>query len=166
MRNISGRPPGLLLLRAALDDAAHRQAGVDAEERGDRRVDAGELHRHERAQQAAGGGAVGALVAEADDVERCELRDQLVRELGPRPVVLDDRRDLPLGEVAHAAHQGAAVLVEQVLVAVEVTPQERQDLLLAGARHEKWPLGRLIEGPSSTSGRAAAARVAASACSC
>ena len=77
--------------------------------------------------------------AESNDAQRRELRDQLVRELGPCPVVVDDRRDLLLGEVAHPAHQGATVLVEQVLVAVEVTPQERQDLLLAGARHENGP---------------------------
>jgi hypothetical protein len=89
-------------------------------------------------------GALGPLVAETDDVERRELRDQLVRELAARPVVRDDGRDLPLGEVADAADERAVVVGEQVLVAVEVAAEQRQRVLL-GVRHRPSPRS-VIEG--------------------
>ena len=69
--------------------------------------------------QLAAGAAV-AGVGHAGDAELGEARDQLVRELLPGPVAVDDRPDL-LGHELPGAHQGvAAGVVEQLLEMVEV----------------------------------------------
>ena len=71
-----------------------------------------------RSRRAAGAGPVaGQVEAQAHDVEFGQRRDQVVRELGPRPVVVDHRREVLRQPRAQRRQQGRLVVVEQVAVA-------------------------------------------------
>ena len=114
------QPALLLLLRPAQVYRAHRQAAVHPAERGHRRVGPGQLHREHPVQQRAAAGAAVAGIGRAGDPEPGEGRDQLVRELLPGPVPVDDRPDLLGHELPGALHGVAAGIVEQLLQVVEV----------------------------------------------
>jgi len=125
------QPPLLLLLGAEQVDRPHRQAAVHAHERGDRRVGPGQLHRDHPVQERAAARAAVAVVGRAGDAQPREPRDQVVRELLPGPVVVDDRLDLLGHELPRAPEGVPAVVVQQLLQAVEVS--------LRGVGHESPP---------------------------
>ena len=103
-------------------DRAHREARVDAEEAVHRRVDPRDLRVQEAEEQAAGGlgPALAEPVGQPREVEVREALDQLHRELGALPGVLDQRGDV-LAEVGAQAPQRRGLVVgEQVRVVEEV----------------------------------------------
>ena len=115
-----GQPAFLLLFGAAQVDGAHGQAAVHAEERPDRRVHPGQLHRDHAVQQEAATGAAVALVQLAGDAELAEVAHQVVRELLPGPVVVDDGLDRLLHELPDPVQELAALGFEGLLEQVEV----------------------------------------------
>src|SRR5262249_30481715 len=88
------QPALLLRLVAAQIDRARREASVNPPEGSDGGVDARHLHSDEAVEQPATAGRAVAPVPDPCDinVERAQLRDDLVRDLVPPPIVLDDRR--------------------------------------------------------------------------
>ena len=98
-----GEPAVLLLLRPEHRDRVHREAGVDAVERADRAVAAGELHRHQAGGEGAQPGEAVAGVGAAADVELGEAGEEGERELRLLPVAVDDRPDLLVAEAADLA---------------------------------------------------------------
>jgi hypothetical protein len=93
---------------------------VDAEEGLDRRVDAGQLQRGHPVGERAAARAARSVVRQAGDAEAGEAGHELMRELGPRPVVVDDRLDVLLHVLAHLVQPCAVLVLEQQLEAEEV----------------------------------------------
>src|SRR5262249_52488514 len=65
-------------------------------------------------------------VAGPHDAQLCELRDELMRELRRRPVVVGDGPDFSLHEVTHAQDQILVAVGDQLLIAVAVAVQRRE----------------------------------------
>ena len=93
---------------------------MHAHEGADGGVGAAQLHGHQAVDERPATGAAGCVVGQARDAELGDLRDQVVRELGPDPVVVDHRLDDLVHEAAHAAQQLAVLLLEEELEAEEV----------------------------------------------
>jgi hypothetical protein len=92
---------------------------------GDRRVGAGDFHEHHAIQCAAVAGAAAPLVGEAGNVELAEPVEDLEREPGSCPVVVDDRFHLIAHERAHGVQNGELARLECPFEAVEVTRGQR-----------------------------------------
>src|SRR5262249_769413 len=87
-------------------------------------------------QPATAGGAVAPVPDPCDiDVERAQLRDDLVRELVPGPIVLDDRCDFGLHEITYALDNRPFLRIEQIGNPVEIGVDGRRIFLLARTRH-------------------------------
>ena len=127
------QPLLLLLLRAAEVDAAHCQAAVDAEERGNRGIYPRHLDGEQAIQHCCLPRAAVAVVGDACDIKRGHLRNQLEGEGGAYPVVIDDRRDLGLHESAHPRQDRLIVLAHRRGDAVEIAGNGWQ-----------WPLGMRV----------------------
>ena len=82
-------------------DRPHRQSGVDAEEGADAAIGARPLEADESGRQHAETRAGVTVDRAAGDAELGDLRDELERELLALPVVVDDRNDLAVAEVAN-----------------------------------------------------------------
>jgi len=93
---------------------------VHAEERADRRVHPGQLHRDHAVQQVAAPRAAVALEQLTGDAQPSEAVHQVERELFPGPVVIDDGLDRLLHELPDPAQQLAPLVVERLLEQVEV----------------------------------------------
>jgi hypothetical protein len=121
-----GRQPAvLLLLRPAQIDGTHGEPAVHAHERGDRAVRARQLHGDHAVQQRVAAGAAVAFTGQAGDTERRQAGDQLVRELLPGPVVVDDGANFFLHELADGEKLLPACGAEQLLERVKVRVDDR-----------------------------------------
>ncbi len=96
---------------------------MHAHERRDGRVNPGQLQRDHSVEQAGATWAAIALAGKARDAEFGDGRDQVVRELFPGPVVVDDRSDRLLHELPDAPDCRQPVRIEQLLERVEVGGQ-------------------------------------------
>jgi hypothetical protein len=123
-------PARLLLGRAEQLDRLHREPGLDAEERPEAAVAAVELHVDESERERAQPGV--------EQLELGEPARERPRELGPLPVVVDDREHLLIDEPARAQERLPFGLVE-LLADEEVVGDER------GAEHH------VISGSASAS---------------
>src|SRR5258705_9257297 len=133
------RPPLLLLLfRPAEIDAAHRQPGVDAEERRDRRIDARELHLNEAQERETFPAAAVTLDRNAADVQLLERGQQLEGKGVLEPVLPDDRRDLGLGELPDLFQDVLFFSAQCRPDVVEVAVRRRQRLALPGVLVICW----------------------------
>jgi hypothetical protein len=117
----AGQPAVPLLRRSAVVDAPERQPRVDAEEGPERRVDPRQLQRCEAAEQPGERRVAEALVGAANDVEVAQRRDEVARELRLRPVLVRDRANLALEELAQPEDLLLLVVGQEGLVCVEVT---------------------------------------------
>src|SRR5215472_16887718 len=117
---------------AAQVDRARREASVNPPEGSDGGVDARHLHSDEAVEQpATAGGAVALVPDPCDiDVERAQLGDDLVRELVPGPIVLDNRCDFGLHEIAYALDNRPLLRIEQVGNLVEIAVDGRRRIFL------------------------------------
>src|SRR5262249_59351510 len=111
-----GHPALFVPLVAAQEKRARREASVTPPEGSDGGVDARHLHSDEAVKQpATAGGAVAPVPDPCDiDVERAQLRDDLVRELVFAPIVLDDRCDFGLHEITYALDYRPFLRIEQI----------------------------------------------------
>ena len=85
-------------------------------------VDTRQLHSDETAQQPAAASGAVSLVPDAGgmNVERRELRDELMGKLISSPIVFNDWRDFGLHEVAHALNDCPLFRIELVSDPIEV----------------------------------------------
>src|SRR5262249_14764593 len=113
-------------------DGPRREASVNPPEGSDGGVDARHLHSDEAVEQpATAGGAVALVPDPCDiDVERAQLGNDLVRELVPGPIVLDDRCDFGLHEIAYALDNRPLLRIEQVGNLVEIAVDGRRRIFL------------------------------------
>lgn len=118
------QPPLPLFLGAAGEDGAHGQTRVHAEERRHRGVGMGELQGHETREEVARPGFRRVRVGPVHKPEPPEAFDQLEGELGPGPVVVDDRGDLRAEELADGLDLLPFPVRQQFLVGVEVCGQQ------------------------------------------
>jgi hypothetical protein len=95
---------------------------VATEEDRQRRVDPGELDVQQTVEQLALARAAVAGELAACEVHLRQRRHDLRRELGPFPVLGDDRRDVRLEVVADVGEKRLLVVREQGEQVVEVTP--------------------------------------------
>jgi len=101
---------------------------VDAEEGRPGGVHAGQLKSDEAGQQPTFGRAAGLVVADADDAQLGQLRHKVVRELRLLPLLVRGRRDPALQPRPQVGQHPLVLQVEHLLVAVQVTGQDRQDV--------------------------------------
>src|SRR5579875_3822923 len=99
---------------------------MDAEERVERAVGTRQLTRDDSRGAPRVPRAAVALDRPADDAELRKRPDELERELGALPIVVDDRQNALVAERAHPVAQRALLLAERVV--------EQEDVLGAGAR--------------------------------
>ena len=133
-----GQPAFLLLRRAAGEDAAHGQPGVNTQEGRHRRVGMSHLQGQEPRQQTARlrPGLLG--VGAPGDAQLRIASDELGGELGAGPVVVGDGGDLGAQELADPV-QGLAFLAgQQFLEVVEVAGQQL-------AREKSFPSLRRLQ---------------------
>jgi hypothetical protein len=93
------QPPLLLFLRAEQGDRLHGKPGLDTEEGAEAAVAAVELEVDQAVRDRAHRRAAVALDPVAHEPEPPQLLDQVTRELGALPVVVDDRQHLIVNEV-------------------------------------------------------------------
>jgi hypothetical protein len=117
-RREAGQPALLLLLAAEMGDGADHQAGLHGVERVDAAVAARELVGDQSGLQARQPGAPVAGGRGADDAELGERSQEMLRELGALPVVVDARQHLRLDEGPHACGE-RAVLWRQIVLESE-----------------------------------------------
>src|SRR5918997_7048765 len=116
-----GRQPApLLLLVPEQGDRGHGEAGVDPEEGADAAVAPAQLHADQAGGHRAQPRAAVAGDGAAGQVEGGQLGHQLEGELGPLPVVVDDRDDLLVAEGPHPVADLALAVAEEFVDAVEV----------------------------------------------
>ncbi len=139
------QPALLLLLRPAQVDGSHGQAAVHAEERGDGRVDPGQLHGDHAVEQVAAARAAVPGVGLPRDAELPQAgHHEVVGEFLPGPVVVDHRLDRLLHELPGPGQQLAALKVEGPLDQVEVAvghggPGHNNPLIAITARSGRRP---------------------------
>ena len=122
-KRVDVRQPGiLLLLRGEGLDGPGEQTVVDAHERGDGRVRAGDLGVQDAGEK------VGVALAPhgADEVDLRQLRDQVHRELAAVPAVHRDRLDLARQELPDFGQPVPLLAAEQLLEGEEVAVGVRQ----------------------------------------
>jgi len=111
-----------LRFAAVGEDRVHRQRGLDRAERADARVDALELDHDRAVGDRVHARAAVALDRAAEEAHVGELGDQLAREGPGLVVLLDDREDPALAELAGRLPGQPLFLGQQVVDAEQVGP--------------------------------------------
>src|SRR5262249_30120411 len=99
------QPTLFLLIRTAKIDRSHRKTAMNAVERCDGAIDAGELHHHETVNKRALTQAAKSAVWRARDPKFAVVADEFERKLGPTPVLVNNGRYFLFRERPHTTEQ-------------------------------------------------------------
>jgi hypothetical protein len=116
-------PARFLLLRTACGDGRHRQTGLNVEERGERRVDAAQLPKHETEGDAGHPGAAVSLHRAPNDIQRGELGQERFGKLGVVPRLPGHGAKRTLGEGTDPVPNRALLVGQKRIGQEEVDPR-------------------------------------------